>query len=91
MIKKKKGEYKLNIINEMKVKKKEQKIFWKLLEKLKTSKTDLFKNTISGNRWNDHFKEILRDETREIIYPVNILEQGPLDNKITTVELCKAS
>ena len=55
------------------------------------SKNDLFKNSISGERWNDHFKRILRDNTGEINYPPNSSEIGPLDEEITIEELSKAS
>ena len=91
MIKKKKEEYKLKIITEMQMKKGDQKKFWKLLEKLKHPKNDIFKNTISGNRWNEHFKGILRDNSREINYPPNSSDSGPLDEEITIEELHEAS
>ena len=79
LIKKKKENYKLNIVNDMKVKRKDQKVFWKLLEKLQEPKNDLFRNMISGKKWDDHFKTILRDDTREINYPQTSTEPGPLD------------
>ena len=91
MIKRKKQECKLNVINEMKIRRRDQKIFWKLLGKLKHSKNDLFKNNISGERWNNHFKDILKDSTREIKYPPNSSEPGPLDGEITIEELFKSS
>ena len=42
LIKKKKSEYKLKIINGMKMNKKDQKNFWRLLEKLKEPRDNLF-------------------------------------------------
>ena len=62
----------------MKIRRRDQKIFWKLLGKLKHSKNDLFKNNISGGRWNNHFKDILKDSTREIKYPPNSSETWSL-------------
>ena len=74
----------------MKMKKKDQKLFWKLLDRLHPKK-DVYKNCISGERWNKHFKNILRDKIREPKYPHDSLEEGPLDYAITSEELSKAS
>ena len=91
-IKKKKEEYRLKIINEMNIKRGDQKKFWKLLGKLKNPKTDqLFQNSIYGRNWNNHFKCVLNDNTREIKYPPVCLDTGPLDETITEDELSKAS
>ena len=49
----------------MKIRTRDQKIFCKLLGKLKHSKTDLFKNNISGERWDNHICDILNDITRD--------------------------
>ena len=90
-IKKKKEEYKLNVVNEMKIKKGDQKTFWKLLKKLDNSKNDsLFQNSISVKKWNEHFKHILNDNSREVKYPPDCLDSGPLDNIITLEELSNA-
>ena len=80
MIKKKKEGYKLKIVNDMNIKKKDQKAFWKLLGKLKNSKSDrVFQNNISGEKWKNYFTDILNDNTREIKYPPDCLDTGPLD------------
>ena len=92
MLKKKKNAYKSKIVNEMSIKKGDQKTFWKLLGKLKNPKNDLlFQNTISARKWSDHFKSVLNDNTREIKYPPECCDSGPLDGIITLGDLSKAS
>ena len=67
---------------------KNQKYFWKLLDKLEGSPHDnLFKDLISGDRWVEHFKKVLREENRDIVYPRDSLDEGPLDHVITMEEL----
>ena len=88
---KKKNEYKLDIVNKMNLTGKNQKYFWKLLDKLDgSSHENLFKDLISGERWVDHFKKVLREENREIVYPDDSSDQGPLDQRITMEELNEA-
>ena len=91
LVKQKKKEYKNNIINEMSLKKREQKLFWRLLDKLDNKKDNIFKDHISGDRWAHHFKKVLRDEARDIVYPPNSDSTGPLDYEITLQELIEAS
>ena len=92
MIKKKKEEYKLKVVNEMNLKKGDQKTFWKLLRKLKNPKTEkLFQNAISGKKWENHFKRVLIDNSHEPKYPPDSQNIGPLDGIITMDELSKAS
>ena len=70
---------------------KNQKYFWKLLDKLDgSSHENLFKDLISGERWVDHFKKVLREENRDIVYPDDSSDQGPLDQRITMEELNEA-
>ena len=45
---------------------------------------------ISGERWVDHFKKVLREENRDIVYPEDSSDQGPLDQRITMKELNEA-
>ena len=88
---KKKNEYKLDIVNKMNLTGKNQKYFWKLLDKLDgSSHENLFKDLISGERWVDHFKKVLREENRDIVYPDDSSDQGPLDQRITMEELNEA-
>ena len=76
----------------MSLKKKEQKYFWRLLDKLDGSNNDnIFRDCISGNRWTEHFKKVLRDEVRDIVLPPNSEILGPLDGRITKEELSEAS
>ena len=76
----------------MKLTGKNQKYFWRLLDKLDGSPHDsLFKDGISAKRWIEHFKTVLRDENREISYPADSAELGPLDYRITRSELNEAS
>ena len=91
MIIKKKNEYKLEIVNKMNLTGKNQKYFWRLLDKLDgPSHDNMFKDLISGDRWIDHFKKVLRDENRNISYPEDSADQGPLDHTITMEELKEA-
>ena len=56
LISKKKNEYKLGIVDKMNLTGKNQKYFWKLLDKLDgSSHENMFKDLISGDRWVDHF------------------------------------
>ena len=54
LIKHKKQEYKKEIVGNMNIKKKDKKLFWKLLDKLEMRKKDVFKNYIPASKWNDH-------------------------------------
>lgn len=91
LIIKKKNEYKLEIVNKMNLTGKNQKYFWRLLDKLDGSPHDnMFKDLISGDRWVDHFKKVLREENRDISYPEDSANQGPLDHRITMEELNEA-
>ena len=90
LVKQKKENYKRGIINDLSLKRKDHKVFWKLLDKLKNRTRDKFMDHIPPQKWNEHFKQILRDE-REPNYPPNSLENGPLDCPITADELEKAS
>ena len=91
MVQKKKNEYKLKIVNDMNLTGKNQKYFWRLLDKLDGSPHDnMFKDCISGKRWVDHFKNVLREENRGISYPVDSVDRGPLDHRITRDELSGA-
>ena len=91
LISKKKHEYKLDIVNKMNLTGKNQEYFWKLLDKLDGSPhDDLFKNLISGDRWVEHFKKVLREENRDVMYPEDSLDHGPLDHRITMEELNEA-
>ena len=92
LVKKKKNEYKLKIIDEMNLKGKQQKCFWRLLDKLDgTRHENIFRDCISGTRWQEHFKNVLRDEDRNIVYPPDSDDHGPLDGQITGGELSEAS
>ena len=92
LVLKKKNEYKLKIVDDMNLTGKNQKYFWRLLDKLDGSPHDsLFKDGISGKRWIKHFNTVLRDENREISYPADSAELGPLDYRITRSELDEAS
>ena len=91
LIKRKKEEYRLGIIQDMNLKKGDQKLYWKLLDKLQSKNTDIFKHHISGKRWNEHFKSVLRNGEQEHDFPPDFQENGQLEYPITTDELDKAS
>ena len=75
----------------MSLNKGDQKFYWKLLDKLPTKNKDIFKNHISGKRWNEHFKSVLINDGRAPNFPPDSQENGQLDYPITTGELDKAS
>ena len=50
LIKRKQEEYRLGITQDMNLKKGDQKLYWKLLDKLQTKNKDIFKHNISGKR-----------------------------------------
>ena len=88
----KKNEYKLKIVDEMNLTCKNLKYLWRHLDKLDSLPHDsLFKDGISGKRWVEHFKTVLREENREISYPADSVELGPLDYRIARSELNEAS
>ena len=90
LVKKKKANYKLKILEEMGSTKTDQKTFWKLLDKIHT-KSKKVNNSISGKNWENHFKSILRSNHPTLVYPDNSLEEGPLDYEIVLEELLEAS
>ena len=91
LIRKKEEAYKRGIIKEMNLKKRDQKFYWKLLGKLQSQKNDVFKQLIPGEKWNNHFKDILINKRRTSEMPPDSVEPGILDYPITENELNKAS
>ena len=92
MVNEKKNEYKVKLVTEMNLTGKNQKHFWRLLDRLEGSRYEsMFKDSISGGRWTQHFQKVLREEGRDIIYPPDSTEGGPLDSRITRQELSDAS
>ena len=91
LILRKKNEYKLNILKDMHLKKGDQKAFWRLLDKLEPPcKNNDSIYSISGGKWKRHFKSLLQSN-RQLEYPPNFIEPGPLDYIITPEELSNAS
>ena len=79
LIKRKKEEYRLGITQDMNLKKGDQKLYWKLLDKLQTKNKDIFKHHISGKRWNEHFKSVLRNDEQAHDFPPDSQEIKPVD------------
>ena len=92
MIKRKKARHKNAIIEKMNIETTDGKDFWKLLDKLDDSKTnpEQFKNTISGEKWVNHFKKILNNNERPPLQSIGE-EFGPLDYEITNKEMEEAA
>ena len=88
LIKKKKSEYKLDILSNMQLKSKDQKVFWKLLDKLQPNGKDSSVVGISSEKWTNHFRSIFTSKN-EVNYPPDSNAAGPLDYEITTEELKK--
>ena len=91
LVKMKKNAYKCGILENMVINKKDQKLFWKLLDKIQNNSDDIIKNNISGHKWQKHFKSVLQCKTNILKYPPNSEEPGTLDYDITVEELLKAS
>ena len=90
LVKKKKNSYKLQIVENMKLKRNEPRIFWKLLDKL-DHKSKNQPSPISGEKWKKHFISILQTKMENPNYPPDSVEEGPLDYNISTKELLKGS
>ena len=91
LIKKNKFEYKREILNKMKLNHKDQKMFWKLLDKLHPKEDNSLVAKISGDRWVNHFKSTFTSTREDMAYPPDSLTPGPLDYEITVHELLNAS
>ena len=91
LVKRKKRVHKESILSQMAKKKndKNQKDFWKLLEKFSSQKTPDSVN-VAPHNFLDHFKSVLVSDTPGEIPPENN-EEGPLDYKIEKEELNSAS
>ena len=70
--------------------KKDAKIFWKLLDRLKENHKNDFINRIPEQKWKKTFESILRSEN-EPVYPPDCSDVGPLDYEIMIEELTEAS
>ena len=91
LIKKKKDNYQLKIMEDINLKRNEQKVFWKLLDKLQPAKKGDSLLKIPGVKWNNHFKTILQTKKNNINTLSDSSETGPLDNDISLEELFSAS
>ena len=87
----KKNEFKAGILNQLSCERKNTRNFWKILDKLgqKTNES-IFKRSISGSRWVNHFKGLFTAQNRPDI-PLSPIDSGCLDFEITSEELEKAS
>ena len=91
LIKRKKEEYRLGIIQDMNLKKGDQKLYWKLLDELQTKNKDIFKHHIKCSFHLFPDISVLRNEEQAHDFPPDSQENGQLDYPITTDELDKAS
>ena len=91
LVRNKKRKHKEQVVKDMALNRKNSKMFWKLLGRLKENdKNDLFINKISAHKWKTSFEGILRNEI-EPECPPDSCEKGPLDFEITIKELNEAS
>ena len=72
------------------LKRNEQKVFWKLLDKLQPMAKENSLHKIPGEMWNNHFKSILQTKLKMNI-PPDSLEIGPLDYVISIEEMFNAT
>ena len=86
-VKKKKKNYKSEIINKLNCTNKSSKQFWKLLDKLNSKRVDdSSKSGICAQKWLSHFKSVFTND-KIFEYPTNPTKTGPLDFIITSEEL----
>ena len=92
LIKTKKYNYKQSILEDLKLHRKDQRAFWKILDKLQPhhNKTNSTVNVIPGKRWVMHFESILQCKGK-VSFPPDSIVNGPLDYDVTQEELDKAS
>ena len=90
MVKKKKTEYKKNLIEQIHfTNKKDMKQFWKLARKLNTQNVQNdTTDYISVDKWVEHFQGLLHSNVKRP-FPEN-KENGPLDYTISEIELSHA-
>ena len=62
-----------------------------IARQITSTKKDVFKQQISGLKWNDHFKDILVNKERMPEFSPDSIENDHLDYPITENELRKAS
>ena len=87
-VKRKKSQYKQELVQKMEWSRKDSKVFWKLFDKFeKRNDDEIFKECISGDRWVNHFKSILQNENSNGQLPQNTSPEGPLDFEISEEEL----
>ena len=88
LVRKNKREFKHNLLEQMKLNRKDGKIFWKLLDKMEQKEDDtIFKANISAEKWVTYFKSIFHDPSKSSKLPQNNAEIGPLDFEISKEEL----
>ena len=76
----------------MDLNRKDGKLFWKLLDKLEKRPDDVaLKESISGNRWKNHFQSICNSSDNTQVLPKKTKESGPLDYEISLEEIQLAS
>ena len=90
-IKKKKSQYKNDILAELESSGKNSKYFWKIIKKLDNKNNEnILKKGISSCSWKKHFESLGTAETDSEI-PSSPDGNGPLDYEITSEELDSAS
>ena len=83
-----KAKFKNTLLQKMNWNKKNSKIFWRLLDKLDQKQgADVFKESISSNRWIAHFKGVLHNPNIASSLPKNTTREGPLDYSISNEEI----
>ena len=91
MVRNKKLSYKTNILDELNLRKKDQKQFWKLVNKLTPSTPNNIMTNTSADTWRTHFKSILHNRNALDNFVPDSVEDGPLDFEITLDEMLNAS
>ena len=88
IIKRNKSQFKNTLIQKMNWKKKDAKSFWKLLDKLDQKRGgDIFKESVSSNKWVNHFKGVFHNPNISGPLPENTKGQGSLDYSISKEEI----
>ena len=87
-IKGNKAKFKIDLLRNMNLRRKDTKMFWKLLDKLgRKQEKDILKDSISPTKWVDHFQNVSHNPNVNKLLPHNPREEGPMDYSISQEEL----
>ena len=87
-VQRKKIEFKNTLIEKMNFRRRDAKMFWKLLDKLDQKHGEnVIKDGLSSNKWIEHFKSVLHNPCVLKPLPKNTKVEGPIDFPISNEEI----